>query len=89
LRLKDQAPYALPRGAFLQMTLKIAGAGVKASSRSSTARPQEKVRRHTRESGYPVRRSVAIDDQRSGILDHPPSRMMTMVLAAKSAAQTP
>jgi hypothetical protein len=32
---------------------------------------------HTRESGYPVRRSFAIDHRRFGILDHPLSRMMT------------
>jgi hypothetical protein len=42
LKLKDQAPHVLPRGAFLRMTLKIAEACVKATSQSSTARPQEK-----------------------------------------------
>jgi len=39
--LKDQAPHALPHGAFCRMTLKIAAPCVKATSRSSTARPQE------------------------------------------------
>jgi hypothetical protein len=39
--LKDQAPYALPHGAFCRMTLKIGGPCVKETSRSSTARPQE------------------------------------------------
>jgi hypothetical protein len=42
LLLKDQAPHALPRGAFVEMTLKIGPACVKETSRSSTARPQEK-----------------------------------------------
>jgi hypothetical protein len=41
LLLKDQAPHALPRGAFAGMTLKIGAACVKETSRSSTARPQE------------------------------------------------
>src|SRR5215468_2747160 len=39
--LKDQAPHALPHGAFCRMTLKIAAPCVKATSCSSTARPQE------------------------------------------------
>jgi len=37
--LKDQAPHALPHGAFCRMTLKIAAPRVKATSRSSTAAP--------------------------------------------------
>src|SRR3954466_936423 len=41
LWLKDQAPHASPRGAFSNLTLKSAAACVKATSRSSTARPQE------------------------------------------------
>jgi hypothetical protein len=39
--LKDQAPHALPHGAFSGLTLKIAAPCVKATSRSSTARQQE------------------------------------------------
>jgi hypothetical protein len=41
VNLKDQAPYALPHGAFPRVTLKIGGLFVKETSRSSTARPQE------------------------------------------------
>jgi hypothetical protein len=41
VKVKNQAPHALPHGAFSKVTLKIGGACVKETSRSSTARPQE------------------------------------------------
>src|ERR1700710_799337 len=41
VRLKDQAPHALARGAFVGLTLRTGGPCVKATSRSPTARPQE------------------------------------------------
>jgi hypothetical protein len=60
LWLKDQAPHASPRGAFVKLTLKSAAACVKATSRSSTARPQEKdflmVRRRTQASVRSLRK---------------------------------
>jgi hypothetical protein len=33
-----------------------------------------------RESGNPVIREFAADQKRSGVLDHPPSRMMTPLI---------
>jgi hypothetical protein len=42
LVLKAETPHGMSRGAFLKMTLKIAGLRVKEASHSSTARPQEK-----------------------------------------------
>jgi hypothetical protein len=42
---------------------------------------QAQYARHARGSGHRVRREAAAIHERFGILDHPPSRMMTIELA--------
>jgi hypothetical protein len=39
---------------------------------------------HTREGGYPVIASDSEEIEQLGVLDHPPSRMMTTEVAATS-----
>jgi len=41
---------------------------------------------HARGGGHPIRREAAAHHERFGILDHPPSRMMTIELAKPGGA---